>query len=375
MTRCTEVDGPSASRSCSVMVVLSVVAGSARLRSVDRMQVSVGTMVSSHDDIEFVRDCERLGVSTVWVPEVWGYDAMTPLAHLAALTDRIRLATGIVQLGARTPAMLAMQAMSLQQLSGGRFVLGVGTSGPRIMNAWHGVPFARPIELTRETIDIVRMIARGDRLEYEGSLFHLPPPGAGKGIRSLAPACEPIPMFIASLGPRNLRLTGEIADGWLGNAFMPETAEVFLHHLREGCDGAGRRLEDLELAMPVAVEFTDDVEGVSRRHANGYAFTIGSMGSKSANFYSTAFAAQGFADEVAEVAELWAAGRREEAERKVPIEIGFRTNLLGTPEIVKERIRLYRDVGITMLQAKVSGENRRDVVAQLVDLVAEVNAE
>ena len=138
------------------------------------MRVGVSTLIQSPDDVEFVIECERLGVDTVWVPEVWGYDAMTPLGLLAGKTSSIRLATGIVQLGARTPAMLAMQSMSLQMMSGGRFVLGVGSSGPRIMEGWHGVPFSKPVQLTRETIDIVRMIARGDRLEYEGEFFSFP---------------------------------------------------------------------------------------------------------------------------------------------------------------------------------------------------------
>ncbi|MEC6988249.1 MAG: LLM class flavin-dependent oxidoreductase, partial [Actinomycetota bacterium] len=228
------------------------------------MRVGVSTMIQSPNDVEFVIECERLGVDTVWVPEVWGYDATTPLGLLAGKTSSIRLATGIVQLGARTPAMLAMQSMSLQMMSGGRFILGVGSSGPRIMEGWHGVPFSKPVQLTRETIDIVRMIARGDRLQYEGELFQLPPDGFGRSIRSLAPACEPIPMYVASLGPRNLELTGEIADGWLGNAMMPEAAEAFLEPLRVGCERGGRSLTDLDLVMPVAVEFTDDVEEASR---------------------------------------------------------------------------------------------------------------
>ena len=339
------------------------------------MRVGVSTLIQSPDDVEFVIECERLGVDTVWVPEVWGYDAMTPLGLLAGKTSSIRLATGIVQLGARTPAMLAMQSMSLQMMSGGRFVLDVGSSGPRIMEGWHGVPFSKPVQLTRETIDIVRMIARGDRLEYEGEFFQFPPDGFGRSIRSLAPACEPIPMYVASLGPRNLELTGEIADGWLGNAMMPEVAEAFLEPLRVGCERGGRSLTDLDLVMPVAVEFTDDVEEASRRHADGYAFTIGAMGAPGKNFYNRAFAAQGLGDDVAAVAELWHAGKRDEAAARVPIELGFKTNLLGPADTIKERLRLYRSAGITSMQAKVSGPHRIDIVAQLIDVMNELNAE
>ncbi|MFZ8998482.1 MAG: LLM class flavin-dependent oxidoreductase [Ilumatobacteraceae bacterium] len=332
------------------------------------MQIGVGVVVSSPEDVAFVRDCERIGVHTVWIPEAWGHDALTPLAHLAAVTDTIRLATGIVQVGARTPAMLAMQAMSVQQLSGGRLVLGLGSSGPRIMEAWHGVPFRKPVESMRETIEIVRQIASGERLEHHGEIYDLPPTGGGKGIRSMAPAVPPIPMVIAALGPRNLELTGEIADGWLGNAFMPEHADVFLDPIRVGCERSGRTLSDLDLVMPVAVEFTDDVEEAGRRHAGGYAFTIGAMGAPGKNFYNRAFSAQGYGDDVAAVYDLWQAGRRDEAAARVPFDIGFKTNLLGDDDIIRQRIRRYRDAGITMLQAKVAGPDRLDVLARLVDL-------
>ncbi|MEY2959001.1 MAG: hypothetical protein RLZZ01_1569 [Actinomycetota bacterium] len=340
---------------------------------VDRMQVGVSAVVSSADDVAFVRDCERVGATSVWVPEAWGYDALTPLAHLAAVTDTIRLATGIVQVGARTPAMLAMQAMSVQQLSGGRLVLGLGSSGPRIMEAWHGVPFRKPVETMRETIEIVRRIAAGERLEHHGAIYDFPP--TGKGIRSMAPAVPSIPMVIAALGPRNLELTGEVADGWLGNAFMPEHADVFLDPIRVGCERVGRSLADLDLVMPVAVEFTDDVEEAGRRHAGGYAFTIGAMGAPGKNFYNRAFSAQGYGDDVAAVYDLWQSGRRDEAAARVPFDIGFKTNLLGPPEVIRDRVRCYRDAGITTLQAKVSGPDRLDTVAQLVDIVREVTAE
>jgi len=341
------------------------------------MQIGVGTGVSSADDVEFVVGAEHLGVSSVWIAEAWGYDALTPLAHLAAHTSTIKLCTGIVQVGARSPAMLAMQAMSVQQLSGGRLVLGLGSSGPRIMEAWHGVPFHKPLAAMRDTVEIVRRIARGDRLEHDGVVYQLPLPGSGRAIRSMAPPVEPIPIVIAALGPKSLELTGEVADGWLGNAFMPEHADVFLSSIRVGCERAGRSLDELELIMPVAVEFTDDVEEAGRRHADGYAFTIGAMGTADTNFYNRSFTKQGYGDDVQAVYDLWQAGRRNEAAARVPIEIGLHTNLLGTPAMIAERVRLYRDAGVTTLQAKLSGtaQQRLDTVAQLVDLVREVSAE
>jgi len=333
-------------------------------------------MVSSPDDADFVVEAERLGATSVWVAEAWGYDALTPLAYLAARTSTIGLATGIVQVGARTPAMLAMQAMSLQAISEGRLLLGLGSSGPRIMEAWHGVPFHKPATAMRETIEIVRLAASGERLVYDGAVYELPLEGSGRAIRTMAPPTE-IPIYIASLGPRSLELTGEVADGWLGNAFMPEHADVFLASIRAGCDRVGRSIDDLDLAMPVAVEFTDDVEEAGRRHAGGYAFTIGAMGATDNNFYNQAFTRQGFGDDVEAVQRLWLDGRRAEAAERVPIEIGLHTNLLGTPAMVKERVRRYRSAGIDTFQAKVSGplQERVDTVAQLVEIVAEVDAE
>ncbi|HET9770989.1 MAG TPA: LLM class flavin-dependent oxidoreductase [Acidimicrobiia bacterium] len=344
------------------------------------MRVAIGGVVLTAEDADFVVEAERLGAHSVWVPEAWGQDALTPLAFLAARTSRIRLGSGIVQVGARTPANLAMAALSLQSLSGGRFLLGLGTSGPQVMEGWHGVRFPSPLNATRETVEIVRRVAAGEKLEYHGAVYDLPLPGGpGRAIRSMLPPA-PVPIYVAALGPKNLALTGEIADGWIGNAFLPERAEdAFLPFLREGAAraGGGRSLADLDLLIPVAVEFTDDVEEAASRHARGYAFTIGAMGSKDRNFYNAAFARQGFADDVAAVQDLWLGGHRAEAAERVPVEIGLKTNLLGTPAMVKERLRLYRRAGITTLQAKLDGDRhaKLDTLAQLVDLVAEVDAE
>jgi F420-dependent oxidoreductase-like protein len=341
------------------------------------MQVGIAAHVSSPDDAAFVRDAERLGATSAWVAEAWGQDALTPLAYLAAHTEEIALGSAIAQLGARTPAMLAMSAMSLQQLSGGRFRLGIGTSGPQVMEGWHGVRFTAPLAATRETIEIVRSIARGDRVTHDGQVFQLPLPGGpGRALRSMLPPV-PVPIYVAALGPRNLELTGELADGWIGNAFMPEHGAVFLDRLAAGAAAAGRRLDELDLVIPVSVEITDDAEEAGRRHARGYAFTIGAMGSRDQNFYNAAFTRQGYGDDVRAVQELWLAGRRDEAGDRVPLELGSHTNLLGPPPMIRERLRRYRDAGITTLQAKLAGDarTRLDTLAQLVDLVAEVSAE
>lgn len=343
-----------------------------------RIGVSVDPFKS--DAVELVVEAERLGVDSVWVPEYWAGDAFTPLAFLAGRTVSIRLATGIVQLGSRSPAVLAMSALSMQALSKGRFVLGVGTSGPQVMEGWHGTRYDRPIQRTREIIEIVRMVTAGERLEHNGEIYQLPLPGGeGKSIRAaIAPAN--VPIYVASLGPTNLRLTGELADGWIGNSFFPETADVFFEPIRQGALGAGRAFEDLDLTVAVGLEFTDDVEAAGRRHAAGYAFTFGAMGPSSNNFYNNAFERQGYGDDVREVQRLWLAGDREAASRRVPIAIGLGTNLIGTDEMISERLRLYRDVGVTTLRVGLQHDHTNGVHGQLddlsriIDLVSDANS-
>ncbi|MGH9184465.1 MAG: LLM class flavin-dependent oxidoreductase [Acidimicrobiales bacterium] len=347
------------------------------------MTLRVGVSVAPYGPtaIDVVRHAEQLGVDSVWVPEFWAGDALTPLAFLAARTSTIRLATGIVQLGARTPAMLAMSAQSLQVLSDGRFVLGIGTSGPQVMEGWHGIAFDRPVLRTRETIEIIRAITAGERLDYQGEIYQLPLPGGeGRSIRSLMPPTH-IPIYVASLGPANLRLTGELADGWIGTSFFPETADVFLDPIRDGAARAGRGLADLDLTVAVGLEFTDEVEAAGRRHAEGYAFTIGAMGSATTNFYNRAFERQGYGDDIRDVQRLWSAGDKDAARRRVPTAIGLGTNLIGTDDLVRDRLRLYRDAGITTLRGNLHGASATDLdrqlteLARLLDLVHEVNAE
>jgi alkanesulfonate monooxygenase SsuD/methylene tetrahydromethanopterin reductase-like flavin-dependent oxidoreductase (luciferase family) len=191
----------------------------------------------------------------------------------------------------------------------------------------------------------------------------------------------PVPIYVASLGPANLRLTGELADGWIGNSFLPETAGVFLDPIREGAAAAGRDLSDLDLTVSVGVELTDDVEAAEaagRRHADGYAFTFGAMGSATTNFYNDAFARQGYGDDVREVQRLWLAGDRDAARRRVPTAIGLGTNLVGTDDLVLERLRLYRDAGITTLRAglpEADLDRQLDQLGRLLDLVDRVNRE
>jgi F420-dependent oxidoreductase-like protein len=345
------------------------------------LRVGIGAAPFRPEAVEFVRQAERLGVDSVWCAEFWAGDAFTPLAYLAASTSTIKLGSGIAQLGARTPAMLAMTAQSLQALSGGRCLLGIGTSGPQVMEGWHGVAFDKPVRRTRETIEIIRAITASERLDYHGEIYELPLPGSeGRAIRSLMPPMH-LPIYVASLGPANLRLTGELADGWIGTSFFPETADVFLDPIREGAKGAGRDLTDLDLTVAVGVEFTDDVEAAGRRHAEGYAFTIGAMGSAGTNFYNNAFERQGYGDDVREVQRLWLEGDKDAARRRVPTAIGLGTNLIGTDDLVRDRLRLYRDAGVNTLRANLHGGPDAELDLQLgdlerlLDLVRQVNGE
>ncbi|HEY6855493.1 MAG TPA: LLM class flavin-dependent oxidoreductase [Mycobacterium sp.] len=338
--------------------------------------MKVGAMIEPRlpGAAEFAVAAERIGVASLWVPEVWGYDALTGLAYLAAKTSSVELGTFVVQLGSRSPALLATSALSLEELSSGRFILGIGTSGPRVMEGWHGVRFRKPVQTTRETIEIIRTVSRGERLEHAGEIYPLPlPDSRGAALRPLVKP-DHVPVYVAAMGPQNLRLTGETADGWLGNAFIPEAAEVFLGPLREGAQQAGRTLDQLDLVAPVAVEFHDDqasADAAARRHADGYAFTIGAMGSgdtNTNNFYNNAFTRLGYGTEITTVAELWRAGKHDEARRAVPLDLGRLTNLLGTPDIIAERVSRYRAAGITTLLAKLEGghEHQLAILQRLV---------
>lgn len=342
------------------------------------LEVGVSSVGVGDTMLDYAREAERLGVSSIWTAETWGYDAFTPLAAIATVTERIRLGSGIAQLGARSPAMLAMTAKGVHAISGGRCLLGVGTSGPQVIEGWHGVAFDRPVRRTRETIEIIRRITAGERLAYEGQVYTLPlPDSEGRALRPVNDVGE-IPIYVASLGPANLRLTGALADGWMGNSFLCDSADVFFDDIEAGAATTGRSLADIDLTVAVSCEITDDVEEAGRRHAGGFAFTIGAMGSAKQNFYNEAFRRQGFADDVDEVQRLWLAGDRVAAAERVPIEIGLDTNLIGPPDELRRRLREYRDCGVDTLRVHPMGDSLDSQLAglgELIDLVREVNAE
>lgn len=327
--------------------------------------------------LTYAIEAERLGVDMAWSVEMWGYDGATPLAYLAAKTTRLRLGTGILQIDARTPTMTAMTALSLAALSDNRFMLGLGVSGPQVMEGWHGVRFARPLQRTRETIDIVRKVTRGERLSYSGEIYTLPLPGGeGKALVPMVHAQANIPIYLATLGPKSLELTGELADGWLGTSFIPEHASLFFGHIAAGAARANRSLADLDLQVAAGtVAFSDDIERLVAPRKPGLAFTLGAMGSRQHNFYNDSYRRMGYADIAHEVQDLWLKGDRQAAAARVPDELVLKTNLIGTEDMVRERLRVYQAAGVNTLRVDPDGatlDERLANLGRLIGLVREV---
>jgi F420-dependent oxidoreductase-like protein len=343
------------------------------------MQVSIGiggaASSGSHADflrqVEYVVEAEKLGAHSVWTAEAWGQDAITPLAYLAAKTSRIKLGTGILQISARAPSMTAMTAMTLATISNNRFILGLGASGPQVVEGLHGRPFAEPLTRMRETIDVLKLAFAGEKIAYEGRHVRLPLPGGeGKALRlALAPNPD-IPIYLATLGPKTLEYTGEVADGWLGTSFTPEHADAHLDHIRRGAERAGRSPDDIDIEVGGTVAFGDPAKLVAMLKPS-VAFTLGAMGSPKTNFYNAAYRRGGFDEAAREVQALWVAGKRDEAAARVPDEMVLQANLLGDESEVKRRVRAFREAGVTTLRVNPMGRDfaeRIDVLGRVIDL-------
>lgn len=346
------------------------------------MKVAIGIGVANSDwegISDYVQEAELLGVDSVWTAESWGHDAATPAAFLIARTKSINVGTGIMQVSARTPAMTGMTAMALASMSGGRFRLGLGGSGPQVVEGWHGQPFGSTVQRLREVIDIVRLVTSGERVQYDGELYRLPRPGGeGKAIRSGAKPEPGIPIYLATLSPKSLELTGEVADGWVGTSFMPEHADVFFAPMARGAARAGRSLDAIERMAGGHVEFGDDLDQLIPPRKPGLAFTLGAMGSRKHNFYNQAFQRAGYADLANEVQRVYLEGRRGEAAELIPDEMVVQTNLLGTAAMVAERVRKYRDAGITTIRVDPAGaspKERIETLGRFMEVVRTVNGE
>jgi len=340
-----------------------------------RLAVEIGKYLRGGlEDVRlFIQGADALGVDTAWAGESWGQDGPTVLAYLAGQTKRIRLGAGIMQVSARVPAMTAMTALSLNALSEGRFVLGLGVSGPQVVEGLHGTSYRKPLTRLRETVAICRAAFAGERLEHAGDAFTLPLPGGeGKALR-LDHEPADIPIYLATLGPRALRYTGEVADGWLGTSFSPDCPDAHLSYLRRGAERAGRSLGEMDIAVSVRVEIGDDVDAMIARRKPAVAFSLGGMGSAATNFYNAAYRRAGFEDAAAAVQALWIAGKRDAAARRVPDAMVMQFQALGTPAMVRARFRKYRDIGVTTLKLGLDGAShgrpRLELLEKIADLV------
>jgi len=327
--------------------------------------------------VQLVQAADSMGVDCVWSAEAWAQDSITTLAYLAAKTERIHLGTGIMQISARAPSMTAMTALSMNEISGGRFRLGLGVSGPQVVEGLHGVPYARPLTRLKETVDICRMAFAGEKLQYEGKAFVLPRPGGeGKALRlDIKPSN--IPIYLATLGPKSLEYTGEAADGWLGTSFTPDHPEAHFDFMKKGAERAGRSMKDLAIAAQVYAEVGDDVEGMVAKAKAGVAFQMGAMGSAKTNFYNEAIQRAGFQEEAREVQRLWKAGQREDAIALVPDAMVTQFQVLGPPDVVRERFKKYRAVGVDCLNIrtndKASPAERIAALEQIMEIAGSVD--
>lgn len=342
------------------------------------MKVAISFGGAARGDItgaaDYVQAADRLGVDCIWSAEAWGQDAITSLAFFAAKTERIHLGTGIMQISARAPSMTAMTALSLNEFSGGRFRLGLGVSGPQVVEGLHGRPYARPLTRLKETVDICRMAFAGEKLRYDGKEHVLPRPGGeGKAIRIDMPPAK-IPIYLATLGPKSLEYTGEAADGWLGTSFSPDHADAHLDFLKTGAAKAGRALADIDLTAQVRVSIGDDVEGMIQAQKAGVAFQMGAMGSARTNFYNEAFQRAGYQDDALAIQRHWKAGEKDQAVARVPDAMVTEFQALGTADMVRDRFRKYRDVGIDTLKIGFGNDapanERIASLEQVMDIVA-----
>ncbi len=335
-----------------------------------------GLGLTPEQQLEIVLEAQSAGFHSVWAAEAYGSDTATVLAWLAANTDRIRVGSAIFQMPGRTPAMTAMTAATLDNISGGRMLLGIGSSGPQVAEGWHGQPFAKQLQRTREYVAIVRKALARERLEFEGETYTLPlPDGPGKALKlTISPVQDRIPIYIAAIGPKNTQLTGEIADGWLPTFFSPEHIGEFRALLEEGAARAGgdKAIDDsFDIAPNVNVSIDDDLDRARDAVRPLLALYVGGMGSKDKNFYNALVRRYGFEDAADEVQDLYLAGKKEEAAAALPADLIDRTSLCGPKEHVAERLAVYRDAGVGTLictPMAFDPEERKRMIRELAEL-------
>jgi F420-dependent oxidoreductase-like protein len=333
-----------------------------------------GLGLTREDQLEIVQEAERLGYDSIWAAEAYGSDVATILGWIAGQTSRIKIGSAIFQMPARSAAMTAMTAATLDQLSDGRMLLGIGSSGPQVAEGWHGQRFGRQIQRTREYVAVVRKALARERLEFHGETIDLPlPDGPGKALKlTIAPVQERIPIYLAAIGPNNTKLAGEIADGYMPFIFAPERVSDARALLEEGAARAGRSLNGFDIAPTVNVSIGDDVEAAWDTMRPVLALYIGGMGSREKNFYNQAVQRLGYEDVAREVQDLYLSGKKQDAAAALPGELIDKVSLCGPPDRIRDRLDAYRDAGVgTMVVTPMSfvPEERVQMVRQLADLL------
>ncbi|MGH3496775.1 MAG: LLM class F420-dependent oxidoreductase [Nocardioidaceae bacterium] len=324
-----------------------------------RLGVNIGYVAGADasEHVSMAVEAERLGYSVAWAAEAYGSDAPTVLTWIAARTERIDVGSAIMQIPARTPAMTAMTAATLDILSEGRFRLGLGVSGPQVSEGWHGVRFDKPLGRTREYVAIVRAALARETVSFDGAHYTLPlPDGPGKALKlMLHPYRTHVPIYIAAVGPKNLELTGEVADGWLAIFFAPEHAAVSLEPLRAGRERSGRTMADFDVAASVPVVIGDDPQTCAEPLRGYAALYLGGMGSREKNFYNQLAVRMGFESAAKEVQDLYLARNHREAMAAVPFDFIDQTALIGPKQRVKDRLQAYEEAGVTTLNVTPFG--------------------
>jgi F420-dependent oxidoreductase-like protein len=326
--------------------------------------------LSFPEAVELAQRAEALGYESIWMPEAYGTDAVSILGALAARTERIQLGTGIVNVFSRTPALLAQTAATLDLISGGRFILGLGTSGHQVVSGWHGLAFDQPLLRMRETIAIIRQVLRRERLVFEGEVFRL-----DKGLKLLArPLRAAVPIYLATLTPGGLRLTGELADGWIPTLFAPEHMDLFRPELEAGARTSGRPLASLAIAPHVPVSIDEDRARAREALKPWVALYVGGMGSRSKNFYNDLVRRYGFAEDARTLQDLYLGGKQLEAIHRVPDALVDAISIAGPASYVRERLALWASAGVTTMLASVHGKTQAERLRTLEMLAAAAGA-
>jgi F420-dependent oxidoreductase-like protein len=297
---------------------------------------------------ETAKAAESLGYDSIWTAEAYGFDSATPLAYFASKTEKIRLGSAIFQIPGRTPGNAAMTATTIDNLSNGRFVLGLGSSGPQVAEGWHGQPFAKQIQRTREYIEILRKMFAREYVEFDGEIYKLPlPDGLGKPLKLMTkPIQERIPIYLAAIGPKNTALAGELCDGWLPYLYGPEHSDQLNANLKEGAERAGRSIDDIEISPSIFTAVGDgDIDELRDRIRPLIALYVGGMGARGKNFYNALVTSYGFEEDATKIQDLYLDKKYEDAAAAVPTELVDMVSLVGSKDRIAERLAAYKDIG------------------------------